>query len=282
MATDAAVITTANVQNWIPRVWSKDVLVFVEKLLVTGALVDRSYEAFARGGGDVIVVPHLAELAANVVNTSKDMTLYNAVQNVTNISINKKYDIGILVDDINQLQTNPKYYEKVRSKLAYGLAKQIDINTNVLFRDFDNTSGIVNVALTEDTVIEAYTNLNLNDAPDSGRAWEFDPESIQDLLKLDYFIRMDYVPGSVVASGFVGRQIMGSPVYMTTNLDTYAGGPHAAAYFHREALALVIQLDKPVEVFRVPLQHADGISGLVVFGIQEMRGTWGNLINTRS
>ena len=282
MATDAAVITKANVQNWIPQIWAKDVLASVEKMLVVGALVDRSYEAFSRGGGDTIVVPNLAEVSANLVNTSKDMTLYNAVQNVTNISIDKKYDIGVLVDDINQLQTNPKYYEKVRSKLAYGLSKQVDINVNVLFRDLDNTSGTVNVALTEDTIIEAYTNLNLYDAPTSERAWVFDPESIQDLLKLDYFVRMDYVPGSVVASGFQGRQMFGSPVYMTTNLDTYAGGPHAAGYFHREALALVIQLDKKVEVFRVPLQHSDGLSGLVVFGIQEMRGTWGNLINTRS
>lgn len=282
MATDAAVITATNLANWIPTVWSKDVLADVEKALVTAAHCDRAYEMYSTGGGDTIVVPHLAEISANVVNTSRDMTLYDAVQNVTNISINQKYDIGVIVDDINKVQTMPKYYEKVRTKLSYGLAKQLDINVGALYKGFNNKSGTVNVALTEDVLIEAYENLNGADAPADERAWVFDEASITDLMKLDYFVRMDYIPDSIVKKGFRGREIFGSPVYMTTNLDTYAGGPHAAAYSHKEALALVVQIPPALKVFEVPLQHGWAIKGLVLFGVQEMRGTFGNLINTRS
>ena len=282
MALSAATVNSTELANWIPTVWSQLVLADVEKSLVTGALFDRAYEEFARGGGDTIVVPNLAEITANVVNTEADMTLYHATQGVTNISIDKKYDIGVLVDNLNQLQTNPKYFDKVRGKLAYGLSKQIDINCNVLFKGFDHLSGTVNTALTEDVLIECYENLNDSDAPFDGRVWVFDPGSITDLMKLDYFVRMDYVSGSVSQSGFQGRSIFGSPVYITTNLDGYAGGPHAAAYFQREACALVVQMQPNFEIARIPLQHGDAIIGLALWGVQEMRGTFGNLINTRS
>ncbi len=275
-------ISSTNLANWIPTVWSKEVLADVENSLVTGALYDRSYEDLVRSGGDTIVVPHLAEISANIVNTAIDVTLYDAIQNVTNIALDFKYDIAIEVSDIEQLQTNPKYFSKVTSKLAYGIAKQIDINCNVKFRDFNNQVGTVNTALTEDVLIEAYEKANEANAPYSDRAWVFDPASITDLMKLDYFVRMDYVSGHVVEQGFVGRQIMGSPVYISTNLDTYAGGPHAAGYFQRETVALVMQMQPKFEVARIPLRHADAIIGLAVWGIQEMRGTFGVTINTRS
>src|SRR5512143_4058327 len=112
-------ISATNLANWIPDVWSKDVLGATENNLILGSLFDRSYEQWASGGGDNIVVPNLANLSANVVNTAVDVTLYDTLQNVTNIAINKKYDIAIMIDDINQMQTNPKYFDKVRSKLAY-------------------------------------------------------------------------------------------------------------------------------------------------------------------
>ena len=47
-------ISSTNLANWIPTVWSKEVLGDTEKSLVTGALFDRTYEAFAKGGGDTI------------------------------------------------------------------------------------------------------------------------------------------------------------------------------------------------------------------------------------
>jgi len=275
-------ISATNLANWIPTVWSKEVLADTENSLVTGALFDRTYEAFARAGGNTIVVPHLLEISANVVNTAIDAVLYDAVQNVTNISLDKKYDIAIQVSDIEQLQSNPKYFDKVRSKLAYGIAKQIDINCNVLFKSLSNAVGTVNVALTEDELLSAYEKLNLYNAPSGDRHWVFDPESITDLMKLDYFVRSDYVGDTPVTTGFSGRQILGSPVYWSTNLDTYAGGPHAASYFQREAFALVVQMSPKFEIARIPLHHCDAIIGLTVFGVQEMRDSFGIRVNTRS
>jgi len=279
MAYDA--ISATNLANWIPSVWSKDVLADVENSLVVGALCDRGYEVYARDGGDSIVVPKLHNLSANVVNTAVDVTWYDAVQNVQNITLNQKYDVAVMVDDINQMQTNPKYFDKVRTKLAYALSKQIDTNCAVQFRSFNSTVGTVNVATTETDLIDAYEDLNNENAPDDGRAWVFPPRTLTDLLKLDYFVKMDYVGDSVVKKGFTGRQIFGSPVYRSTNLDAYAGNAYPAGYFQQEAIALVLQMSPRFEIGRFPARHSDGIIGLAVFGIQVMRSTYGVCINTR-
>lgn len=284
MAVSARTVNTSELANWIPVVWSKLILADVENSLVTAALCDRSYEQFATAGGDTIVVPHLAEISANVVNTELDMTLYSAGQDTTNIAIDKKYDLGVAVSDLDQIQTNPKYFDKVRSKLAFGLAKQLDINCNVEFlASFSNTVGTTGAALTEDDLIKAYEHLNASNAPHQDRAWVFDPASITDLLKLDYFIRMDYVPGSVVSQGFQGRQIFGSPVYISTNLDKYnSTNEHQSGYFQREAIALVLQMPPRFETGRLILQHVDAIVGVAMWGVKTMRGSFGVLINCRA
>lgn len=275
-------ITATNLANYIPTIWAKEVLADVERLLVIGKLVDRKYETYATEGGNKIVVPNLAEISANAVNTAADMTLYDAVQNVTNIDLDLKYDIGVLVDDINLLQTNPKYFNVVKEKLAYGLGKQIDTNVGAFFDSFTQSVGTQASAITSNVIVNAYEYLNLADAPFEGRCWIFDPESISDLLQTDYFVRMDYVADSVVKQGFQGRQIFGSPVYITTNLEVLNTNYHGSVYMQKEALALVVQMKPNFRVDRIPLRHGDAIIGLCVYGIKEMRDTFGVLIKTRS
>ncbi len=274
-------ITAVNLANWIPTVWSQEVLADVENLLLFGQLYDRTYEKYARYGNK-IVVPRLTEITASVANFDATATTYHVGQNAENISIDQNFDIAIAIDNITDLQTNPKYFDAVRAKLAYGLAKVIEINCANALRSANAYGGTIATALTEDVLITAYENLNEGDAPMDGRAWVFDPESITDLLKLDYFVRMDYVPGSVVANGFQGRQIFGSPVYIKNGLYAHASGEHVAGYFHREFEALVVQTPVKFETQRIALQHVDVLVGLVSYGFKTMRPTFCEAINTRS
>jgi hypothetical protein len=276
-------IAAANLANYIPAILSKAVQSAAESLLVTGKLVDRSFESMAKAGGSTIKVPLLANITANAVsNRQADATLYDTMQNSITIALDQVYDIGVAIDDITALQTNPKYFDKVRDKLAYGLAKAVDTIVNTEFVNFSQTVGTEGSALTEDVILQAYEYLNIADAPAGDRAWVFDPESITDLMKIDMFVKMDYVGDAVWKTGFSGRQILGSPVYWSTNLAANNTNYHCAAYLHKEALALVVQMPSTFETFRLPLKHSDGILGLTVFGVKEMRDTFGVYIKTRS
>ncbi len=277
-----APINATNLANYIGTVMSKDVQMFVEKNLVCGGLADRSYEGDARAGGNVIQVPMFSEITSNAVNTAADMTLYNTLQNKKLINLDQAYDIGVAIDDINQMQTNPKYWTRVRDACAYGLIKTIDSAVAGYFNAFSQAVGTEGSAITEDVILAAYEYLNAADAPASDRCWIFDPESVTDLMKLDMFVKMDYVADPVWKTGFTGRQILGSPVYLTTNLEAINTNYHGAAYMHKEALALVVQIPPKFEVWRWELRHSDAISGLTLYGVEEMRDTFGCWIKTRS
>ncbi len=277
-----APITATNLANYIGTVMSKDVQMFVEANLVCGGLVDRSFEGDARQGGNVIQVPMFLEISTNAVNTAADMTLYDTLQTKKLINLNQAYDIGVSIDDINQMQTNPKYWTRVRDACAYGLIKNIDAATAGYFNAFSQAVGTEGSALTEDVILQAYEYLNTANAPASDRCWIFDPESVTDLMKLDMFVKMDYVADPVWKTGFTGRQILGSPVYLTTNLEAINTNYHGACYMHKEALALVLQIPPKFEVWRWELRHSDAISGLILYGIEEMRDTFGVWIKTRS
>ena len=204
-------ISPTNLANWIPIVWAKESLAALENSLVLGSLCDRRFESSA-AYGNKIVIPNLSNVTARLVNTALDSTAFDVLQNVTNIEINKKYDATVAVDDFNQIQTNPKYFADVVKKLTYALTQVIDSNiSDIMELGWTNTPvGTQAQALTEDVLIAAYEVLNEGNIPYNDRAWVFDAQSITDLMKNDYFIRMDYVPGSVVSQGFQGKQIFGA------------------------------------------------------------------------
>ncbi len=280
MATDPMQLNL-NLANYAAVVWSKEVLADTEDNLVMGKLVDRRFEAMLASGGYTVAIPNMHNMTVAAVNTLADMTLYDVVQNITNITVNINYDTGVAVDDIAQWLMMPNYFDLVKSKASYAIAEQIDLNIGALVGSFATTTGTEGTALNEDNLIAAYEGLNTGNAPAKGRAWVFDPESITDLLKCDYFVRMDYVPGSVVENGFQGRQIFGSPVYMSTNVAINNTSYHKAGYWHKEAIAMILKPVK-VEVFRLGMRHSWVISVLASFGLKEMRDLYGVYIKTRS
>ncbi len=271
-----------NLANYIPTIWSKEVQAAVEDALVCGALVDRSYEKYATGGGGTIVVPVLTNLSATAFNAATDISLTTTTETAVNISMNYRYYTAYGVDDFTVVQDAINYLEKGKSKAAFAIAEQIDTSIATLFSGFDASTGTEGTAIDETNIIAAYEILNEANAPFSERAWVFDPESITDIIGRDFFIRMDYVPGSVVASGFQGRQILGAPVYMTNNLPAVNTTYHAATYLHKEALCLVMQMKPTITLERFPARQTDAVVCKALWGTREMRGTFGAWIKTRS
>jgi len=272
----------ANLAKYIPEIWAKEVQMAVEENLVFGAHVDRRYEKYA-SYGDTIIVPTLANLTATNYEANIDINLDATTQGSVNISIDKRYYIAFAVDDYTRIQDYPNYFDNAKVKVAYGLAHQIDDSLATLVPAFNtsNDVGTAGTALTADTLIAAYEALNEANAPMEPRVWILDPESITDLLKCDYFVRMDYTSAGVSERGFQGRQIFGAPVYMSTNVNAN-GSYHRAVYMAEEALALVMQMQPKIRVDRHALRQSDMVVAQTLYGVCEMRDTFGCQIDTRS
>jgi len=271
-----------NLANYIPTVWSKEVQAAVEDALVFGAIVDRSYEKYATGGGDTIVVPVLSNLSATAFNAAADISLTTSTESAVNIAINQRYYTAYGVDDFTVVQDALDYLSLAKNKAVFAISEQVDTSLGSLVTGFSNTTGTEAKAIDESNIIEAYESLNENNAPFSERSWVFDPESITDLMGRDFFVRMDYVPDSVVNNGFQGRQILGAPVYMTNNLPAVNTDYHAATYLHREALALAFQMKPTITLERFPARQADAVVCKALWGVKEMRDAFGVWIKTRS
>ena len=281
MASNA--ILTTNVAPFIPEVWSLIVLAATENELVFANHVDRRFEKDLTYG-DRVNIPNLSNLGnANAVNTSVDLTLYDDLQNTTTLIVNYHYYQAIGLGKMEQLQDRPDFLEAALQKCGYSVGKMMDDILADLVNSLTKSEGSEGNALTSDILINCYEDLNTNAVPADDRAWILDPKSITDLMKLDYFIRYDYVPEGVVSKGFTGRQIFGAPVYMTQNLNVINTSYHAAVYMHRQALALASQQTPQVFRFDWPQHFTPNVVGVdAIFGVVELRDTFGIWIKTRN
>ncbi len=271
-----------NLANYIQTIWAKEVQAAVENGLVCGNLVDRQYEKYDTGAG-TIVVPVLSNITPSAYNAAADIAYNTTNETAVNISLNQRYYAAYAVDPFTKVQDQIGYFDAAKSKLVYGLNKQIDQSVSTLFASFGNSTGTEGTALGMNELVAAYESLNENDAPETDRAWVFDPESITDLLGIDAFVRGDYVPDQPMANGFTGKRILGAPVFMTNALPAVNTNYHAAAMFHKEAIALVVQQPIVTELGKdIRRGNADVVISRALWGVKEMRDGFGVWIKTRS
>ena len=276
-----AVWNAGNVAPYIPELWSTIVQVAEESNLVFGLHCDRRFEA-ELAYGDWLHIPLIADFGSpSAINTTNDLTTYSTNQTCVNICVNYHYQQSVQLGEVEQLQDHPDILVNALKKCGYSVSKQMDTHLGALVTGGTSSEGTMNTALTADVLINAYEGLNELDVPDGDRLWVFDAESITDLLKLDYFVRMDYVADSVVSKGFSGRQIFGAPVYMTTNLAGTATG-HEAAYYHPEAILLVSQMSPTVFRFDWPQRFSQVVGVKTLYGVRLARANYMVTINTRS
>jgi len=272
----------ANIAPYIPEIWSTIVLAATEAELVFAPHVDRRFEAELTKG-DVIHVPNYANMGgAQVVDYNVELTLYEAAQTCTNIIVNYHYYQAVGLGEQEDIQEISDFLKTSLQKCGYDIGLIIDDKLNQLVLGFTDIQGTEGSALTADVLINCYESLNGNNCPEGDRVWIFDHKSISDLMKLDYFIRYDYVPEGVVAKGFQNRQIFGAPVYMTSNLNVVNTSYHAATYMHRQALALVTQMAPTAFAFDWPQKFTKAVGVKSLFGVAEIRDTFGCWIATRN
>ena len=265
--------------TYIPTIYTKELIIETENNLLLAPLVDRSFDKYAAGGGNKIKVPTLSNLEATPFTGTVDLT--RTQESEVEIDLDQKYHAAYGVDDFVRVQDAIDYFNKGKAKAAEAIARKMDSTIADLIFDFTQTVGTVGTALTQAAFIEGVEIMNSANVPQTNRVWVLDPASITDLTNCDWFVRMDYVEGSVSAKGFTGRQILGAPVYMTTNLSV-KGGAHSAGYFHKEALAFVVQMKPNATIERFGENLANVVVQKALWGVKTMRDEFGVLINTRS
>lgn len=278
-------MTSGSLQNYMPEIWSKKVLDFVEKNLVCWKCIDTSWESeFQSNKGDTLKINPLLEVAATEVNTAAVPTSYDTDQGApTSLIINYWWEAVVGVNDAQNRLGQPDYEKRVIPKLGYAIAKKIDSAVNVLFSDFAQYAGVEGTAVDFDTLLTAKAYLDGADAPEDGRFLIIDPETLQDLMADDRFTTTLYNAGGAVQKGFVGQnKVLGCTVLMTNNLTAINTNYHAAAMLHREAIAGAMITDIGYVDWREEARHTTFHRATAMWGVVEVRDTFGCWIRTRS
>lgn len=276
-------MTSTNIAPYIPEMWSLKVKSAYENALVIASHCDRRYQEELKYG-DTLNVPNLSNMGtASTVSLTADITLYEIVQNTDAIIVNYQWYKAVGEGFMEMLQDRPDFLEASLSKCVYSVASMLDNTISYLVNSLTtNTAGTEGDPLKVATFIDAYEGLNENDVPDNDRVWILDPESITDILGTDYFVRMDYVAGSIHTNGFQGRQILGAPVYMTNALNVINTSYHAAVYFQKDWVAIIQQLAPTIFTgdWWQKFTKVTGVKTLV--GLKQMREPNACWIKTRS
>tara|TARA_R110000803_G_scaffold29826_2_gene67772 strand:- start:1782 stop:2534 length:753 start_codon:yes stop_codon:yes gene_type:complete len=150
LGTGQQTITTA--ANFIPELWSDEVIAGYKKNLVLGNIVTRINHNGKKG--DTIHIPAPVRGSANVKAANTQVTLQGDTHNTVNLSIAKHYEYSVVIEDITEVQALSSLRRFYTDDAGYALATQVDTDLFALTEALQGgTAGGTGAALYEKAVI---------------------------------------------------------------------------------------------------------------------------------
>ena len=268
MALGTNQVTTAVANNFIPELWSDEVIGAYKSNLVVANLVTKLSHKGKKGDTIYIPVPARGSASAKAANTQ--VTLSAATNTKVTVSIDKHYEYSKLIEDIAEVQALASMRKFYTDDAGYALAKQVDTDLFALTEGFQGgTVGGAAAASFEKAVIGSngsteYTGnssnaaditdagirrmlLTLDDAdvPMDNRVMVVPPICANDMLGINRFTEQQFIgSGDAIRTGKIG-QIYGVDVYISSNCPSAAGNSGAdrvGTLMHKDALVLAEQV----------------------------------------
>jgi N4-gp56 family major capsid protein len=281
MALPTMTVTTG--ANFIPEIWSSEVLRAVESNLVLADKVKR-YDSDVKSFGDTIHVPNLSNLSANPKVADTAVTPQAVTEGKIDIAIDKHYETSFYVEDILKVQSKYDLMSEYTSKAGYAIAKQIDLSLAGLYSGLSQYVGNGSTDVTDENLVLAVEKIDTADAPESDRYFVIKPSAKAALMLLDKFV-LRTGPGwgpenspilhGAKENGFWG-DIYGFKVYVSNNLVTAAGTPTVVhnLMFQKEAFGLAMQQSPRTQTQYKQEYLANLVTVDTIYGLAEMRDTF--------
>lgn len=262
--------------NFIPEIWASKIFSDYDKQFVFGPLVNRDYEGEIRSMGDTVKVNAIGAITVNSwTKNSTTMTIQPLAAAQTQLTIDYADYFSFFVDDIDQVQTNPKVMGEAMRKAGVALAETADHRVANLYPDagITMTTAAVGPTAMLGIMTEVGAQMDNNNVPSAGRwmvvpPWFYANMQLAELTKpLALFSPQE----QTYREGYVGK-VLGFEMYMSNNLEETAnsgstGREHYILAGTRDAITFADQIAS-VEAFRPELQFADAVKGLHLYGMK--------------
>ncbi len=294
MALGTNQVTTSVANNFIPELWSDEVIGAYKSNLVVANLVTKLSHKGKKGDTIYIPVPARGSASAKAANTQ--VTLSAATNTKVTVSIDKHYEYSKLIEDIAEVQALASMRKFYTDDAGYALAKQVDTDLFALAEGFQGgTVGGTGASAYENAVIggngsTAYTGnssnasditdagirrmlLTLDDAdvPMDNRVLIVPPICANDMLGINRFTEQQFIgSGDAIRTGKIG-QIYGVDVYITSNAPTPAGTDRAGMLMHKDAMVLAEQVGVRSQTQYKQEYLGDLFTSDTIYGVAELR-----------
>ena len=295
-------VTTTIAGNFIPQLWSDEVIGAYKANLVVANLVTKLNHKGKKGDAINIPVPSRGSAALKAANTQ--VTLQDDTNSVVTVTINKHYEYSKLIEDIAEVQALASMRKFYTDDAGYALAKQVDDDLFALAEGFQGgTVGGTGAALYEKAVIGGsgttlFTGatdnstdidddgirrmiLTLDDAdvPMDNRSIIVPPVAANDMLGIARFTEQQFIGnGDAIKTGKIG-QIYGVDVYVSSNCPTITTGDAASCrvgmIFHRDALVHAEQVGVRTQTQYKQEYLGDLFTADTLYGVAELRDNAG-------
>ena len=293
-------VTVTTAANFIPEIWSDEIVAAYKKNLVMANLVMKMN--FKGKKGDTVHIPAPTRGSASAKTATNAVTLIVNTESEVQVSIDKHYEYSRLIEDIVEVQALTSLRSFYTEDAGYALAKQIDTDLVQLGRAFNGATVGTNDYATSNTSTKAYIGsdgttaynsttsnaaaltdaairrtiqrLDDNDTPMDGRFFIIPPSSRNTLMGLARYTEQAFVgDGNAIRNGEIGN-LYGIPVFVTSNADFGAGNSGAdriCLMGHRDSMVLVEQMGVRSQTQYKQEYLANLLTADTLYGVKAMR-----------
>ena len=299
LGTNQVTRTVAN--NFIPELWSDEVIGAYKSNLVVANLVTKLSHKGKKG--DTIYIPVPARGDASIKAANTQVTLSAATNTAITVNIATHYEYSKLIEDIAEVQALASMRKFYTDDAGYALAKRVDTDLLALSEGLQGgTVGGTGAASYENAVkgsdgTTAYTGnssnaaaiadagirkmlLTLDDAdvPMDNRCMVIPPTAASSLLGISRFTEQQFIgDGAAIKTGKIGN-IYGVDIFVSTNCPSASGNSdtdRVGVLMHKDAFVLAEQVGVRSQTQYKQEYLGDLFTSDTIYGVAELRNDAG-------
>ncbi|MBW3088822.1 coat protein [Bifidobacterium sp. 82T24] len=270
------------ITNFIPEVWSAQILVELQKSLVYGSAVNRDYEGDIANYGDTVHITGIAHISVGDYTPHTDIAIEAATdRDAGELVIDQSKYFAFEVDDVEKRQSMNDLSARYSEDAAYQLRDLADQYVAGLMAKgakskLDPLSGAT-ATKAYDAIVDLATALDKQNVPDLGRWVIVNPDFYGLLRKDNRFITGSDAAHNTLLNGVVG-EIAGMTILKSNNTPAATGGTEDAPTDEgnviiagtNAATTFAEQIAK-VEAARKEKGFDDIVKGLHLYGAKVVR-----------
>lgn len=256
------------ITNFIPTVWSENLLTALDKKYIGVANCSRDYEGDIKNQGSVVKICGVGEITVSDYTKDTDMSAPQALDDtVTELVIDQAKFFNFQIDDVEKTQCTPKLMEAAMKSAAAAVADQADKYVYSLYGSAASTvyHDDLNDGKLVDSILRARQILYENNVSDSTEVvLEVSPMVASVLLKE----KLALGNNEVLDNGYLGS-IAGCKIFVSNNIvktTTDMGDiKYKCMMRTTRAIAFAEQISE-IEAYRPEKRFADALKGLHLYG----------------